>query len=155
MPGTPFTQHNRRGAKIDQTTADEIRLDYASGMTQGALVRKWSPLIDGGISISQIGRIVRGEVWTGGVTTSVGTRLTPALSPEESLRRMKDIIGLADVVQSTPEPLTARRSEIQKVPVPPHLDLVLDKLRTDIKGAMQGEELLNDLMNQDDQQKGD
>lgn len=56
----PFTQRNTRAAKLTATSVLEIRDFYERGrVSQGQLAR------DYGVSVVQIGRIVRGEVWQG------------------------------------------------------------------------------------------
>lgn len=53
-----FTKGTRMGAKLTVTQVQDIRTMYASrAYTQGDLSREF------GVSIIQIGRIVRGEVW--------------------------------------------------------------------------------------------
>jgi hypothetical protein len=55
---TVFEAGNRRGTKLTAAVVQEIRARYATGrVTQGALSRTYL------VSIAQIGRIVRGEVW--------------------------------------------------------------------------------------------
>jgi len=53
-----FSQGNRRASKLSFPEVAEIRRLYAQGViTQGDLSRRF------GVSVIQIGRIVRGEVW--------------------------------------------------------------------------------------------
>lgn len=53
-----FQQGNKRARKLSVTEVQEIRKLYAEGYkTQGQLSREFS------VSVIQIGRIVRGEVW--------------------------------------------------------------------------------------------
>lgn len=52
-----FGRGNVAGRKLTPGQVAEIREDYAAGVTQGALCRRF------GVSIAQIGRIVRGESW--------------------------------------------------------------------------------------------
>lgn len=53
-----FRRGNSRSAKLTALQVQEIRLRYAAGLlSQGSLSREF------GVSIVQIGRIVRGEVW--------------------------------------------------------------------------------------------
>mgnify|MGYP003660423923 CR=1 FL=1 len=55
---TAFTKGNNRAAKLNPGIVQDIRELYGRGdCTQGQLAR------DYGVSIVQIGRIVRGEVW--------------------------------------------------------------------------------------------
>jgi hypothetical protein len=56
----PFQKNNLRRAVLTMTKVQEIRAFYNQGhVTQGQLAR------DYGVSVVQIGRIVRGEVWQG------------------------------------------------------------------------------------------
>ena len=53
-----FGQSNRKASKLSVSEVIEIRQLYAQGrLTQGELSRRFH------VSIVQIGRIVRGEVW--------------------------------------------------------------------------------------------
>ena len=45
------------GKKLDWTTVTEMRENYASGMSQGMLSRKY------GVSVGTVGRIMRNESW--------------------------------------------------------------------------------------------
>lgn len=59
-----FTNYSRRAAKLSPTQVWEIRSKYLgtegfSPQSQGSLAREY------GISVGQIGRIVRGEAWQG------------------------------------------------------------------------------------------
>ena len=52
-----FGNRNTKSAKLTLTKVAEIRERYETGETQGSLARMF------GVSIGQIGRIVRGESW--------------------------------------------------------------------------------------------
>ena len=53
-----FSQGNRKASKLSVPQVIEIRLLYEQGkFSQGALARRFQ------VSVIQIGRIVRGEVW--------------------------------------------------------------------------------------------
>lgn len=61
-----FERTNAKASKLKPSQVLEIKERYAAGETQGSLCRAF------GVSIGQIGRIVRGESWGhlgGGVTT--------------------------------------------------------------------------------------
>jgi len=61
-----FERSNVKASKVTPTQVVEIKERYAKGETQGSLCRAF------GLSVGQIGRIVRGESWGhlgGGVTT--------------------------------------------------------------------------------------
>jgi len=57
--GRPFRLHNKAqgNRKLTYSQVQEIRTLYEAGTTQGQLCREY------GVSVVQIGRIVRGEVW--------------------------------------------------------------------------------------------
>jgi hypothetical protein len=57
-PVNAFGKGNNRGAKLTGQQVLALRQLYADGATQGSLARRY------GISVNQIGRIVRGESWT-------------------------------------------------------------------------------------------
>lgn len=58
MTGGKFWSRNTRSAKLTVGQVSEIRARYKSGLiTQGRLANEY------GISVVQIGRIVRNEVW--------------------------------------------------------------------------------------------
>jgi len=72
---TEFQQSNVKASKLGISEVQEIRRLYNAGMTtQGALSRKFS------VSVIQIGRIVRGEVW----------QKIPSFSPKLSEGELKD-----------------------------------------------------------------
>ena len=52
-----FGMHNRRAAKLGAVQVEAMRREYANGMTQRELGAKY------GVSVGQVGRIVRGESW--------------------------------------------------------------------------------------------
>lgn len=74
-----FNRGNRRAAKLNGETVVKIRQLYAQGWTQGELSREYD------ISIGQIGRIVRNEVWQN-VGSEPITRAPPSggVLPSES-----------------------------------------------------------------------
>jgi len=74
----PFAKNNLRRAVLTATKVLEIRKFYETGnVTQGQLAR------DYGVSVIQIGRIVRGEVWQG-----LGPVAPTAIQLEASAERM-------------------------------------------------------------------
>lgn len=74
----PFTKNNLRRAVLTATKVLEIRKFYEAGnVTQGQLAR------DYGVSVIQIGRIVRGEVWQ-----SLGPVAPTGIQLEASAERM-------------------------------------------------------------------
>lgn len=54
-----FGRGNRGGSKMGAVVVERLRKDYEEGMTQRALGEKY------GLSVVQVGRIVRGESWKG------------------------------------------------------------------------------------------
>ncbi len=52
-----FGMHNRRAAKLGAVQVEAMRREYMNGMTQRELGAKY------GVSVGQVGRIVRGESW--------------------------------------------------------------------------------------------
>lgn len=58
---TMFGRRNTKARKLTAYEVQQIRKAYAEGETQGALARAY------GMSVGQIGRIVRGESWSGGL----------------------------------------------------------------------------------------
>ena len=61
-----FERKNVKASKLTPTQVLEIKEHYGNGVTQGALCRAY------GVSVGQIGRIVRGESWgsVGGIAAS-------------------------------------------------------------------------------------
>jgi predicted transcriptional regulator len=86
-----FQQHNRRASKLSIPEVMEIRELYRKGsVTQGQLSRQF------GVSVIQIGRIVRGEVW----------QQMPTLDPIMSEGALKESAARMLALQ---EQLTAKR----------------------------------------------
>lgn len=54
-----FARRNTAGRKVNSDQVEELRRRYDAGETQASLGRAY------GLSVVQIGRIVRGESWTG------------------------------------------------------------------------------------------
>ncbi len=87
---------NTKAAKLNPTQVGEIRRFYEDeGLTQGELARRY------GVSVGQIGRIVRGESWA----TQEQARYVPPLpSAEESLQRvLAQLGGNAETLSGKPE----------------------------------------------------
>lgn len=82
-----------RSAKTTWADVQRLRELYNSGRTQGSLAREF------GLSIGQVGRIVRGEAWQ----TAEPEPEEPSLSPEieASLQKLRDEL---DSAQLEPEP---------------------------------------------------
>lgn len=57
---TMFGRRNTKARKLTAYEVQQIRKAYEAGETQGSLARAY------GMSVGQIGRIVRGESWSGG-----------------------------------------------------------------------------------------
>jgi len=91
----PFTQRNTRAAKLTASAVLEIRDFYEKGrISQGQLAR------DYGVSVVQIGRIVRGEVWQG-----LRNAMPSNEAIEESAQRM---LKLQEEVNNKLEPVAAQ-----------------------------------------------
>jgi hypothetical protein len=73
-----FELKNKRAKKLTAGDVAEMRGHYAQGATQGALSRHY------GVTIGQVGRIVRGESWQEGA----GTRMPTQEEMDETLRRL-------------------------------------------------------------------
>ena len=81
LGNAPFGRNNIRRAVLTASKVAEIRQLYGKGaVTQGQLSR------DYGVSVVQIGRIVRGEVWQGLGPVQAGAR-----ELEESAQRMMEL----------------------------------------------------------------
>lgn len=76
-------KNNSAASKLTPTEVGRIRLQYSQGQTQGALSREF------GISVVQIGRIVRGEVW------QHLPQQAAVLSPGEIKQREERLLALA------------------------------------------------------------
>lgn len=82
--------------KLTQQQVGEIRQLYGEGYTQGALSRHF------GVSIGQVGRIVRGESWQAGA----GNRLPTTAEMDKTLGnllRMQQQVELAPELLQHPE----------------------------------------------------
>ncbi len=84
-----FERKNSKAAKLTPEDVRAIRKYYAEGATQGDLCRHF------GVSVGQIGRIVRGERWRGKAADEMKT----AAEAERSLARVQAM--LADKPQPT------------------------------------------------------
>jgi hypothetical protein len=101
LGNAPFQRNNLRRAVLTASKVEEIRRMYARGaVTQGQLSR------DFGVSVVQIGRIVRGEVWQGLGPVQAGARELEA-SAERMLELQRKLDAERGVVQRTvpPSPL--------------------------------------------------
>ena len=82
-----FGKGNIKAGKLTLSQVGEIRRAYAEGVTQGALCRYY------GVSIGTIGRIVRGETWTGQARVGKGTQA----DIDASQARLAAMLGLPSV----------------------------------------------------------
>jgi len=77
--------------KLTYGKVQDMRTKYEHGATQGALAREY------GVSVVQVGRIVRGEVWIdAGQAVGEGTRLPPPdvlTDPEEIQKQAERIFA--------------------------------------------------------------
>ena len=99
-----FERKNSKAAKLTPEDVRAIRKYYAEGATQGDLCRHF------GVSVGQIGRIVRGESWSGKAADGMKT----AAEAERSLARVQAMLSdqppavmaqTARVVAPPPSPL--------------------------------------------------
>jgi len=87
-----FSKHNSRGAKLDAGRVRALREDYAGGASQGELARKY------GLSVGQVGRIVRGEAWQY-LQDDAGT----AERAQESAERLRALTRMQEAIKNSPE----------------------------------------------------
>jgi len=78
-----FERKNSKAAKLTPEDVRAIRQHYAEGATQGDLCRHF------GVSVGQIGRIVRGESWSGKAADGMKT----AAEAERSLARVQALLA--------------------------------------------------------------
>lgn len=110
-----FQRNNRRASKLSVPEVEEIRYLYQQGkLTQGDLSRRF------GVSVVQIGRIVRGEVW----------QQLPVLSPLMSEGELKEsatrMLAMQEKLQ---EDAVARLHELVEAPKK-LVDTMLDEIRS-------------------------
>lgn len=104
MTGIPFRHNNKQqgNRKLTQEKVRDIRTLYEGGMTQGALAREFD------VSVIQIGRIVRYEVW----------RDAPAAVPTRA------------AMQSTQERLAELQGQLERREIPSAEKPSMDSLLT-------------------------
>jgi len=104
-----FNSNNKRSAKLTAGKVLEMREKYVKGMSQGALAREF------GVSVGQVGRIVRGEAWGEFYQPkdpkleelqAVLNRGGTLVSEEEALRSQERFLGLLEkaTVPAAPPP---------------------------------------------------
>lgn len=93
-----FARRNTAGRKVTSDQVEELRRRYDSGETQAALGRAY------GLSVVQVGRIVRGESWMGSATLHKAevVRQPSDAEIQESARRMYEQQQARDVLSTTP-----------------------------------------------------
>lgn len=84
-----FERKNSKAAKLTLEQVQDIREHYANGATQGSLCRYY------GVTIGTIGRIVRGETWTGGAAVGKGTQA----DIDASLARLQALTGAGSIAE--------------------------------------------------------
>ena len=103
---TKFTPGQHRAAKLAPDQVIEIRRLYAeAGWSQGRLAREFE------MSVGQIGRIVRGESWTG--------YTLPPTEQEIAHRMLMDSPPSAAEIAASAARLTAKLTEPSPPPDPP------------------------------------
>lgn len=113
-----MTQGNAKASKLSPTQVQEIRRLYqAGGWSQGALAREFC------ISVVQIGRIVRGEVWQHlPATTRLMSEGELQAAAERLLKLQEEVQGqtkLQQVAQETLGPAKQMLDEIAGIPPNP------------------------------------
>lgn len=117
LGNAPFGKNNLRRSVLTASKVGEIRALYGRGhVTQGQLAR------DYGVSVVQIGRIVRGEVWQGLGPQQVGAR-----ELEDSAARMlalqEEMLGRMEAEVPAPSSGLARlNAEVSKFVTPEMLE---------------------------------
>lgn len=101
-------QKRNTSKKLTAEAVADIRKLYGEGATQGALSRYY------GVSIGQIGRIVRGESWQEGA----GSRMPTQAEMDATLQRM---LHLQRQVNEAPE-LFRQETKDRRAPPPSPLD---------------------------------
>jgi DNA-binding transcriptional regulator YiaG len=102
-----FNSNNKRSAKLTAGKVLELREKYVQGVSQGALAREF------GVSVGQVGRIVRGEAWGEFYQPkdpkleelqAVRDRGGTLVSEEEALRSQERFLGLMEKASPAPPP---------------------------------------------------
>lgn len=104
-----FERNNRTAKKLTLSQVAEIRELYAQGATQGQLCRRF------GMSVGQIGRIVRGESWA---ADAQPVSMPRASDIEASAKRLLQVQAQ---VNAAPE-IAAMAEEVKRKPPPDPLD---------------------------------
>lgn len=94
-----FERQNSKAAKLSPDDVRLIRQYYSEGATQGQLCRHF------GVSVGQIGRIVRGESWAGKAADGMKTEAEAARSLAQLTTRLADVgVAAAPRAMSAPPP---------------------------------------------------
>ena len=108
---------NKHGRKLDYTKVQMIRLRAQQGVTHGTLAREFR------VTITQIGRIIRHEVWQ-----EIPELLLPQADLEAQIRRMlklqeqiKDLDAVTDNAAEAPAPAlpSLPKVDLQAIKLPP------------------------------------
>lgn len=108
-----FIRGATAAAKLTLEQVQEMRRHYRDGATQGDLSRYY------GVSIGQVGRIVRGESWQSGVNAGKGSQA----DIDSSQARLAAMLGVADLADVSPpgasgifedSPLTKLQRDVAK-----------------------------------------
>jgi len=111
-----FERKNVKASKLTPTQVMEIKARYGEGATQGALCREF------GVSVGQIGRIVRGESW-GSVSGAAVSPQQAAASEAAFLQRMQARDAAGPAVKALAEEFAAMpKRELMRSPPPSPLD---------------------------------
>lgn len=96
MAGGKFWSGNTKAAKLTPSIVLRMREEYGKGATQGDLCRRY------GVSITQVGRIVRNEVWQDvqpeitDFDIEASARRMAALSESHTARMAEDAARIKD-----------------------------------------------------------
>lgn len=93
--------------KLTRELVQQMRKDYGEGVTQGALARYY------GVSVVQVGRIVRGECWMEGA----GDRMPTQAEMDASLARLLKIQEDVQKYGPSPAPWERKRAPEYELPV--------------------------------------
>lgn len=120
-----FSKGNVRAGKLTASQVLELRELYAGGWSQGRLSRTF------GISIGQIGRIVRGEAWQQYAQIAGEKELSAeahkAMPQSEMESSLKKLAGMLEGDRQPPSPIT-KYDEVLREP-----ERALEKLKRDIE----------------------
>jgi hypothetical protein len=135
-----FTKGNVQAKRLTAEKVLEIRLKYSEGQSQGSLAREYE------VSVGQVGRIVRGEVWQNfqqvEPTQAIEERLAMMQSKPSDKKINESLAKLAAKLEESTAPTVLHDPLIED---DGEDSFVIDKLRKDIAK----EDPLRDLLGDD------